>query len=175
MQNKYEYVNTAELIPYARNARTHSEKQIKQVAKSIHEFGFISPVIIDKDNGVIAGHCRILAAEECKMEQVPCIRVEHLSDIQKKAYILADNKLALNAGWSEEFLKEELDELKTFNFDLDTIGFEDFKFDEFNPHIKDKNDAESSPSFKVIITLEDEDKQQLLFNELRDRGLKVKI
>lgn len=122
--NKYENVLTEKLIPYARNARTHSEQQVSQIAASIREFGFINPVIIDKDNGIIAGHGRVLAAQKLELSEVPCIRVEHLTTTQKKAYILADNKLALNAGWDNDLLKLEIEELKLEGFDLELTGFE---------------------------------------------------
>ena len=175
IQNKYKLINISDLIPYARNARTHSEKQIKQIASSIKEFGFINPVIIDKDNCIIAGHGRVLAAEKLKLKEVPSLRIEHLTEIQKKAYILADNKLALNAGWDESVLQLELEELKDLNFDFDIIGFDDYQVEEFTPNIKEESNSVDVDNFKVIVTLENEDEQQLLFNELKDRGLKVKI
>ena len=121
-------IKTTDLIPYINNTRTHSEEQIKQVASSIKEFGFLNPVIIDKDNGIIAGHCRVLACEKLGIEEVPCIKVEHLTEAQKKAYIIADNKLAENAGWDEELLKVELESLKEMDFDIDLLGFDDEEF-----------------------------------------------
>ena len=93
------------LIPYARNARTHSEAQIAQIAGSIREFGFTNPVLLDGENGILAGHGRVLAARQLGMDQVPCIELAHLSAAQRRAYILADNKLALNAGWDEALLE----------------------------------------------------------------------
>lgn len=115
----------ASLIPYARNARTHSPAQVKQIAGSIIEFGWTNPVLIDGENGIIAGHGRVLAAELLKRTEVPCIELAHLSETQKRAYILADNKLALNAGWDEAMLAVELDELKALDFDMELIGFTD--------------------------------------------------
>ena len=94
----YKREATKNLMPYANNSRTHSEAQIEQVANSIREFGFLNPVITDGDNGIIAGHCRVMAAERVGLTDVPCIDAAHLTDTQKKAYIIADNKLALNAG-----------------------------------------------------------------------------
>lgn len=114
---------TSDLIPYARNSRTHSEEQIAQVAASIKEFGFTNPVIIDEDNGIIAGHCRVLAAQKLKLKDVPCVQVTGWSDAQKKAYVIADNKLALNAGWDESMLSLEFQELQELDFDLDLTGF----------------------------------------------------
>jgi hypothetical protein len=120
---QYKSVPIDELIPYARNARTHSDAQVAQIAASIKEFGFISPIIIDADNGIIAGHGRLAAAQKLKLATVPCLKVEHLSETQKRAYILADNKLALNAGWDDEMLRVEIAELQEENFDVLLTGF----------------------------------------------------
>lgn len=117
--------NLQDLIPYVNNARTHSDEQVNQIAASIKEFGFTNPVIIDEDDGIIAGHGRVMAAQKLKVKDVPCIQVEGWSDAQKKAYILADNKLALNAGWDDDLLKIELKDLEAMDFDLSLIGFDD--------------------------------------------------
>ena len=122
---QFERVALADLVPYARNARTHSDAQVGQIAASIREFGFISPIIIDADNGIIAGHGRLAAAQKLKLKDVPCLRVEHLTETQKRAYILADNKLALNAGWDTELLKVEIATLQEENFDALLTGFSD--------------------------------------------------
>jgi hypothetical protein len=124
-----EQIATVDLIPYARNSRTHSDEQVAQVAASIREFGFTNPVLIDQDNGIIAGHGRVMAATRLKLDTVPCIRLSHLSDTQKRAYIIADNKLALNSGWDEEMLKLELQELQELDFDIDLIGFDEAELD----------------------------------------------
>jgi DNA modification methylase len=113
------------LIPYARNARTHSEEQIAQIAASIREFGWTNPILTDGDKGVIAGHGRLAAARKLELTEVPVIELGHLSPEQKKAYILADNRIALNSGWDEELLKLELQELQGVDFDLDLLGFGD--------------------------------------------------
>lgn len=115
----------ADLIPYARNARTHSDAQVAQIAASVREFGWTNPVLVDGENGIIAGHGRVLAARKLGMDEVPCIELAGLSDTQRRAYIIADNKLALNGGWSEDMLKIELEELGELGFDLDLIGFTD--------------------------------------------------
>lgn len=112
------------LLPYARNARTHSDAQVAQIAASIVEFGWTNPVLVDGSNGIIAGHGRVLAARKLGMEEVPCIELAHLSETQKRAYILADNKLSLNAGWDDALLKVELEELKLDDFDLELTGFD---------------------------------------------------
>ncbi len=120
---KIETIKTTALIPYARNSRSHSESQVAQIAGSIREFGFTNPVLIDADNGIIAGHGRVMAAGVLGLASVPCIRLAHLTDTQKRAYIIADNKLALNAGWDDEMLALELGELSDLDFDMDLIGF----------------------------------------------------
>ena len=120
---RLELIAIDKLVPYANNARTHSDEQIKKIQASIREFGFVNPVLIDKDCGIIAGHARVEAAKREGMTEVPCVWVEHLTDAQKKAYILADNRLALDAGWDMDVLKVELEELKEINFDIDLTGF----------------------------------------------------
>lgn len=119
----YKVVSIDSLIPYARNSRTHSPEQVTQIAASIKEFGFTNPVLIDEQGGIIAGHGRVLAATKLKMTDVPCIELAHLSETQKRAYVIADNKLALNAGWDDEMLRLEFDELSEAGFDLELTGF----------------------------------------------------
>ena len=111
------------LVPYARNSRTHSDAQIAQIAASIREFGFTNPVLVDKDGGIIAGHGRVMAARKLGLKDVPCIALGHLTDAQKRAYVIADNKLALNAGWDEELLAVEFSDLLSEGFDLELTGF----------------------------------------------------
>jgi DNA modification methylase len=118
-------VAVASLIPYARNARTHSEDQVAQIAASIAEFGFTNPILTDGERGVIAGHGRLAAARKLELTEVPVIELTHLSAIQKKAYILADNRIAANAGWDDELLGVELAELQDAGFDLELMGFGD--------------------------------------------------
>ena len=125
---RLELIETSRLVPYARNARIHSPAQVKQLQASLREFGFINPILIDGEFNVIAGHGRLLAAQAEGLEKVPCVFVEHLTDAQKRAYILADNRLAEMAGWDEEILRIELDELRELNFDLNLTGFDDYEF-----------------------------------------------
>ena len=120
---KLEIIDISKLIPYANNARTHSDEQIKKIQSSIREFGFVNPVLIDKNYGIIAGHGRVEAAKREGMTEVPCVWVEHLTEAQKKAYILADNRLAEMAGWDMELLSIELEELKELDFDIGLTGF----------------------------------------------------
>jgi len=116
-------VDIEKLVPYVNNARTHSQDQINKLRSSIREFGFINPVIIDKDYGVIAGHGRIMAAEEEGIKEVPCVFADHLNEAQKKAYILADNRMALDAGWDEELLRVEIESLEDYGFNVELTGF----------------------------------------------------
>ena len=131
---RYENVEIEKLIPYKNNARTHSDEQIEKIAKSMKEFGFINPVLVDGNLNVIAGHGRILGAKKLGMKEVPCLFIEDLTEEQKRAYIIADNRLAEDAGWDKELLKIELEDLKNMNFDITLTGFEledfDFSMDE---------------------------------------------
>jgi ParB-like chromosome segregation protein Spo0J len=127
--NKIETWPRERLIPYARNARTHSPVQIAQVAASIKEFGWTNPILVGSDGIIIAGHARCLAAELLAIDEVPVIVLEHLTPVQRKALALADNKLALNAGWDEEMLRQELEELQSLGVELDLIGFDSREFD----------------------------------------------
>lgn len=122
---KLEFIAPGELIPYANNARTHPEWQVQQICASITEFGFTNPILIAADNSIIAGHGRLMAAERLGLDEVPCIRFDHLSDLQRRALILADNKIALNAGWDEAKLAEELADLADEGFDVDLLGWSD--------------------------------------------------
>jgi len=152
--------NIADLIPYANNSRKHSDKQIKQVASSIKEFGFLNPIIIDKDNGIIAGHCRVMACEKLGIKEVPCISAEHLTEAQKKAYIIADNQLALGSEWDMELLKVELEGLKELDFDVDLLGFDDIdslliNADDFGEYFS-LPDGDKEPFQQITFTLADE-------------------
>jgi len=118
-----EQISVTELIPFAKNSRTHSDSQVAQIAGSIREFGFTNPILIDEKNGIIAGHGRLLAARKLSLGDVPCIRLEGLTEAQKRAYVIADNKIALNAGWDEKLLALELKELGDLEFDTDKTGF----------------------------------------------------
>lgn len=129
---KLEHASVDALIPYARNSRTHSEAQVAQIAASIHEFGFTNPVLIDGEGVIIAGHGRVMAARKLGMENVPAIRIDYMTDAQKRAYVIADNKLALNAGWDEELLALELGELRDAGFDLGLTGFDQSEIDQLS-------------------------------------------
>jgi site-specific DNA-methyltransferase (adenine-specific) len=118
---KTESVNA--LIPYARNSRTHSEAQVTKIAASIKEFGFLNPVIVDGENGIVAGHGRVMAAKKLGMDEVPVVEASHLTEAQRRAYVIADNRLALDAGWDDEMLRVEFAELEGLGFDLELTGF----------------------------------------------------
>ena len=132
-ENKTQYylADISSLIPYARNSRTHTDEQVAQVAASIKEFGFLNPVIIAEDNTILAGHARVLAARKLGLDKVPCIKAENLTEAQKRAYIIADNKLSLNAGWDEELLAVEISDLQAESFDLSLLGFDEKELDKF--------------------------------------------
>jgi hypothetical protein len=119
-----EQIQLATLIPYINNSRTHSDEQVAQIAASIKEFGFNNPILVDKDSGIIAGHGRLQAARKLGLTEVPCVRLEHLTETQRKAYIIADNRLALNAGWDNELLTIELNDLLADDFALELLGFD---------------------------------------------------
>lgn len=120
---EYKTASVSSLIPYARNSRTHSAEQVSKIAASIKEFGFLNPVIVDGENGIIAGHGRIMAAQKLGIDEVPVVEASHLTDAQKRAYIIADNRLALDAGWDDEMLRVEFADLADAEFDLELTGF----------------------------------------------------
>ena len=122
-------VPIGKLVPYVNNARTHSQGQITKLRSSLREFGFINPVIIDSNYGVIAGHGRILAAKDEGITEVPCVLEDYLTEAQKKAYIIADNRFALDAGWDEELLRIEIESLQGADFDISLTGFETAELD----------------------------------------------
>ena len=142
-----EYRSVEALIPSARNARTHSEEQVAQVAASIREFGWTNPVLVDGENGVIAGHARLLAARKLGLKVVPVIELAHLTEAQRRAYMLADNQLGLNAGWDADLLRIELTDLETVNFDLSLLGFSDEELSRFMSDVADgATDPDSIPA-----------------------------
>jgi len=118
-------IATDKLIPYANNARKHNKEQILKLRSSLREFGFVNPVIIDRENNILCGHGRVMAAKEEGITEVPCVYADHLTEAQKKAYILADNRMAMDAGWDEELLAIEMEELQNMGFDLNLTGFDE--------------------------------------------------
>ena len=148
--SEMQLVPITKLVPYVNNARTHSPEQINKLRSSLREFGFINPVIIDRDFGVIAGHGRILAAKEEGITEVPCVFADHLTEAQKKAYIIADNRMAMDAGWDEELLRVEIEALQAEAFDLSLTGFDE---KELSDLFKDDADVQED-DFDVDAELE---------------------
>lgn len=175
-----EQVAIENLIPYARNARTHSDAQVAQIAASIREFGFTNPVLVDEQHGIIAGHGRVMAARKLAMESVPCITLSGLSETAKRAYILADNKLALNAGWDDEMLAMELEGLVDLGFDLPLTGFSldelselNGKEDESNPYTDNVNSPVYEPTGEKppVEELFDDEKAMDLITSIQSSSL----
>jgi DNA modification methylase len=153
MKLKIQYKPIADLIPYARNSRTHSDAQVAQIASSIKEFGWTNPVLLDGENGIIAGHGRVMAASKLGETEVPTIELSHMDDNQKRAYIIADNKLALNAGWDNEMLMLEVADLKDAGYDLGLTGFSVDELEELNPTVVeglvDEDEAPALPTESI--------------------------
>jgi len=175
--------NIKDLIPYCNNSRTHSDEQVQQIASSIKEFGFTNPVLIDEQGGIIAGHGRVMAAKKLGLAEVPCIVLDGLSEAQKKAYIIADNKLALNSGWDADMLKVEMERLGELGFDLSLTGFDDIELGELFGDDEEPDETESSDDFEsayreqyaVIVTCRDAVEQEQIFNKLQSSGYEVKV
>jgi len=154
--------SVSDLIPYVNNSRTHNDEQVNQIASSIKEFGFTNPILIDTDQGIIAGHGRLLAGKKLGLTKVPTITLSNLSNAQRKAYIIADNKLALNAGWDLDSLRIEFETLKDLNFDLTLLGFEDEEIDkllDIESLLPELADGDRDPFQQKTFTLHDEQAQ----------------
>jgi hypothetical protein len=159
-------VEVSKLSQYGKNSRTHSDEQVSQLAKSIEEFGWTNPILVDADNMVIAGHGRLLAALKLNMATVPCIQLKDMSKAQIRAYVIADNKLGLNSGWNFERLSSELKELEGI-FDLSLIGFDRLELSElFDTTVidNDKKSKTNSPVIQFNIVFDDEDQQKVWFD-----------
>ena len=174
---KIEQVTIEKLIPYARNSRTHSDAQIAQIAASIKEFGFVNPVLIDDQDGIIAGHGRVMAARKLGIDEVPCIRLSHLTENQKRAYVIADNKLALNAGWDDEMLRIELQELSDEEFNLAFTGFDENELMKLMGLEEKEEAVEQSVDevFEIVISCSNENEQQVLFESMTNKGYKCRV
>jgi ParB-like chromosome segregation protein Spo0J len=179
MKLKIEYKKIDELIPYINNSRTHSFDQVQQIASSIKEFGWTNPLLLDGENGIIAGHGRLQAARLLNEKEVPTIQLDGLTEMQKKAYIIADNKLALNSGWDNELLGIEITDLKEFGFNVDLLGFSKDELKEFEFDNDDLDNDESSVinESKNLLMIEcvDERELELIFEEMQNRGFQCKI
>lgn len=173
-------IDINKLIPYALNSRTHTEDQVSKVAASIKEFGFLNPVIVDSENGIIAGHCRVQAAKILGIEKIPCIEAKHLTDAQKKAYVIADNRLALDAEWDNELLKIELSALESIDFDVSLTGFTDKEMlallgDGLDKAEKPISDQEYSETFEVVVSCRDQAEQEAIYQMMTGKGLKCRV
>lgn len=163
-----EQLKVDDLLPYATNSRTHSPEQVAQIAASMVEFGWTNPVLIDARGTIVAGHGRVMAARKLGMETVPCIRLGHLTSAQVRAYVIADNKLALNAGWDDEMLKAELDILKEEGFEMGLTGFSDAelekllgKFEIGEGSMPELNSEDRQPIQQKTFTLHDEQAEEV--------------
>lgn len=181
---KISYYKVSELIPYALNTRTHDDSQVSQIAASIREFGFNNPVLIDERKNIIAGHGRVLAAKKLELEKVPCIVITGLTPAQRKAYTIADNKIALNSGWDEELLKIEIQGLDEGGFDLSLTGFSDKEIESlFLSEEEEREEGESGgvkdkdllSANNVLIECSSESEAEKIYNEFIERGFKVKL
>jgi ParB-like chromosome segregation protein Spo0J len=167
------------LIPYVNNARTHSDEQVAEIAASIKEFGFRSPVLVGKDNMIIAGHGRVLAAKKLGLKTVPYIDCSDMTEIQTKAYILADNRIALNAGWDAQMLSLEIQGLAVSDIDMQLLGFSDKELDQYLGNAEDDviSDETIDDGNKNLLMVEciTENELQQLFDEMKERGFECKI
>lgn len=152
-------VKTDDLIPYVNNSRTHSDEQVTQIASSIKEFGFTNPILTDGEGGIIAGHGRLMAAKKLGLIEVPTIALEGLTEAQKKAYVIADNQMALNSGWDLDQLRVEVERLSELDFDLDLLGFDGDVLDkllDIDAELPELPDGDRNPFQQKTFTLHDE-------------------
>ena len=175
---KIQYVKIDELKPYENNSRTHDNQQIEQIINSIKEFGFTNPILIDEKNMIIAGHGRYMAAQKLLLEEVPTIVLKNLTDKQKQAYIIADNKLALNAGWDYELLKKEIMSFSD-DIDLKLLGFDDQELaniiDELESIPPLLEEQVYKEIYNIVVDCEDENHQERVYNELLEKGYKCRV
>jgi len=167
------YKKIDDLIPYARNSRTHSEEQINQLASLIKEFGFRGAILVDGENGIIAGHGRVLACKKLGITDIPTVDGSDMSEPQRKAYVIADNKIALNAGWDYEMLNLEFDELKENGFDIELLAFDDKELKLFEESDSDEIDSavedDGSKNMLVIECVSEREAEKTI-GELKERG-----
>lgn len=179
MERQLEWRDIDQIIPYARNSRTHSDEQVAQIAASIKEFGWTNPLLIDDENGIIAGHGRLFAARKLGHTKVPVIELSGLTETQKRAYVIADNKLALNAGWDDELLKLELHALDESDFNLALTGFDGeelakIMFGEIiEPPEPEKQSVDCA--FEISVSCQDEAEQERVYEMLTKQGLKCRV
>lgn len=174
-----DYEDVSALIPYAANSRTHSDEQVAQIAASIKQFGWTNPILIDGENVIIAGHGRLLAARKLGLEKVPIICIDHLSKAQQRALVIADNQLALNAGWDMDMLKTEIEGLQLEDFNVELLGFDDkFLAGLFNDEMPEQPEAEEQlvdAVFEVAVTCKDEAEQAKVFELMTKEGFECRV
>lgn len=176
-----EYRDVSGLIPYARNSRTHSDEQVAQIAASIREFGFTNPVLVDEQGGIIAGHGRVLAARKLGLQDVPTICLRGLTEAQRRAYVIADNKLALNAGWDSEMLAVELDDLQGIEFDVSLLGFNTKELGQLLgtpatvPDTAEDGESAYREQYGVIVICADAEEQEQAYNRLQELGYQCRV
>ena len=175
MTPQIEMCSVEELIPYASNSRTHSDAQVAQIAASIREFGWTNPILIDGDNTIIAGHGRLLAARKLGLEEVPAIILDHLTKAQQRALVIADNKLALNAGWDENLLKLELQELGDLNFDLALTGFTLDEIGDLFDEGEESSESEENYSRKIEAPIYEIKGEKPKLTQLVDRSRTISL
>jgi len=163
----------SELKPYSRNPKTHPDKQIEKIANSIKEFGFNVPILIDKNNEIIAGHGRYLASQKLGLTEVPVIKIESLTPAQIKAYRITDNKLT-ESEWEYDFLNKELSDLKDLNFNINITGFDDNELSKLFDTKKEK-EIRIDIEYKILVECQDEKEQEELYNKFKKEGLKCRI
>lgn len=165
-------VSLSKLVPYERNAKIHGPEQVEKLKASIEEFGFLSPCLIDRDFNIIAGHGRVMAARELGMEAVPCVFVDGLTDEQRRAYILADNRLTELGEWDMDMVNVELSDLDEMGFDVSLTGFD------FENEYEEPTERESigfNDTLSVVVSCDTEDDAEVIYNELTERGFKCRI
>ena len=182
LPDQIEHLPTDTLVPYARNSRTHSPEQVAQIAASIREFGFTNPLLIDANNTLIAGHGRVMAAQSIGLATVPAIRLAHLTDAQRRAYVIADNKLAENAGWDMATLAREVEDLSGEDYSLDLLGFTTAELEGLlGQEPPPPEPAAPSPGivyqekYAVLVDCKDEADQQRIFEKLTAGGMACKV
>ena len=176
-QYKTELREVSKLIPYINNSRIHGENQIKQIAASIREFGFTNPLLIDSSNNVIAGHGRLKACELLDIKEAPCIVVTGLTDAQKKALVIADNKLAENSSWDEDVLKLEIETIKEldFDFDIDLLGFDLNELSDEDDIDLDLKEQSYDEKIQIIVNCDSESEQEKLYEKLTKEGYSCQV
>lgn len=181
---QFEYRDVDLLVPYARNARVHTEEHVAELAGSIREFGFNVPVLIDEDNNIMAGHGRVLAARKLGMEKVPVVIASHLTDIQRRAFMLADNKLHDNSTFDFELLNLELEDLKGEGFNLEILGFSPLEFEDIEEGDQEFDDSDAGipdesmdagEQYDIVVSCRDADEQIALVERLQGEGYSCRV